>query len=97
MESKIGVQFGSWSHETEFFGPVLSIMKADGIDEAIAIANGTAYGLTAGIHSLDEQEQKLWVDRVHVGNLYVNRPITGAIVSRQPFGGRKESSFGTWS
>ncbi len=91
---KIGVRPGSWSHQTEFFGPLLSIIRADDIDEAIAIANGTAYGLTAGIHSLDEAEQKMWTDQVHAGNLYVNRPITGAIVNRQAFGGRKDSSFG---
>jgi RHH-type proline utilization regulon transcriptional repressor/proline dehydrogenase/delta 1-pyrroline-5-carboxylate dehydrogenase len=58
------------------------------------VANDTAYGLTAGIHSLDEREQQYFIEHMRAGNLYVNRKITGAIVRRQPFGGWKESSFG---
>jgi RHH-type proline utilization regulon transcriptional repressor/proline dehydrogenase/delta 1-pyrroline-5-carboxylate dehydrogenase len=69
-------------------------MRAADLDEAIALANGTPFGLTSGIHTLDEREVARWVDRLEAGNLYVNRPITGAIVGRQPFGGWKASSVG---
>ena len=91
---KDGVAPGSFFHLTECFGPVLGIMRADTLDEAIALQNATAYGLTGGLHSLDEQEIARWLDRVDVGNAYVNRHITGAIVQRQPFGGWKASSVG---
>ena len=89
-----GVAPGSDFHRTEYFGPVLGLMRAETLDEAIELQNAVAYGLTAGIHSLDADEVALWLDRVHAGNLYVNRPITGAIVRRQPFGGWKRSSVG---
>ncbi len=91
---RIGVRPGSFCHQTELFGPVLSMMRADDLDHAIALANSTAYGLTSGLFSLNESEQQRWIDRIDVGNLYVNRGITGAIVRRQPFGGTKASSFG---
>ncbi len=89
-----GVVAGSDFHRTEFFGPVLGLMRAVDLEEALAMQNGVAYGLTAGIHSLDTDEVGVWIDRVQAGNLYVNRPITGAIVRRQPFGGWKRSSVG---
>jgi RHH-type proline utilization regulon transcriptional repressor/proline dehydrogenase/delta 1-pyrroline-5-carboxylate dehydrogenase len=89
-----GVAPGSDFHRTEFFGPVLGIMRAATLDEALELQNAVAYGLTAGIHSLDVDEVAHWLDRVQAGNLYVNRPITGAIVRRQPFGGWKRSSVG---
>jgi RHH-type proline utilization regulon transcriptional repressor/proline dehydrogenase/delta 1-pyrroline-5-carboxylate dehydrogenase len=89
-----GVLPGSDFHRTEFFGPVLGLMTAATLDEAIALQNATDYGLTAGIHSLDAREVATWLDAVQAGNLYVNRPITGAIVRRQPFGGWKRSSVG---
>ena len=89
-----GVQPGSWFHLTECFGPVLGVMRARDLDEAIAIQNTPEYGLTGGLHSLDPQEIDTWLDRVQVGNAYVNRHITGAIVQRQPFGGWKRSSIG---
>lgn len=91
---KMGVRSGSFTQRTELFGPVLGIMKARSIEEAIQMANGTIYGLTSGIHTLDEREQKLWLQQIEAGNLYINRTITGAIVQRQPFGGCKQSSFG---
>jgi RHH-type transcriptional regulator, proline utilization regulon repressor / proline dehydrogenase / delta 1-pyrroline-5-carboxylate dehydrogenase len=91
---KLGVRPGSFFHRTECFGPVLGIMRAGDLDEAIALANATAFGLTSGIQTLDDREVSRWVDRVEAGNLYVNRPITGAIVGRQPFGGWKASSVG---
>ena len=89
-----GVQPGSDFHRTEFFGPVLGLMTAPDLKTAIALQNATDYGLTAGIHSLDAREVAVWLDLVAAGNLYVNRPITGAIVRRQPFGGWKRSSVG---
>jgi RHH-type transcriptional regulator, proline utilization regulon repressor / proline dehydrogenase / delta 1-pyrroline-5-carboxylate dehydrogenase len=90
-----GVAPGSAFHRTEFFGPVLGVMTAATLDEAIELQNATDYGLTAGIHSLDPEEVSRWTDLVDAGNLYVNRGITGAIVRRQPFGGWKRSSVGT--
>jgi RHH-type transcriptional regulator, proline utilization regulon repressor / proline dehydrogenase / delta 1-pyrroline-5-carboxylate dehydrogenase len=91
---KLGVRPGSFFHHTECFGPVLGLMRAEDLDEAIALANATPFGLTSGIHTLDEREITRWIDRLQAGNLYVNRPITGAIVGRQPFGGWKASSVG---
>jgi RHH-type transcriptional regulator, proline utilization regulon repressor / proline dehydrogenase / delta 1-pyrroline-5-carboxylate dehydrogenase len=89
-----GVRAGSWFHHTECFGPVLGIMEAATLDEAIDLQNAVAYGLTGGIHSLDDDEIGRWLERVEVGNAYVDRGITGAIVRRQPFGGWKRSSVG---
>ncbi|HEX5945768.1 MAG TPA: proline dehydrogenase family protein [Acidimicrobiales bacterium] len=91
---KDGVAPGSFFHLTECFGPVLGIMRADTLEEAVALQNGTAFGLTGGLHSLDEDEIARWLDTVDVGNAYVNRHITGAIVQRQPFGGWKDSVVG---
>ncbi|MHB1171619.1 MAG: bifunctional proline dehydrogenase/L-glutamate gamma-semialdehyde dehydrogenase [Lacisediminihabitans sp.] len=90
-----GVLPGSEFHLTEYFGPVLGVMRADTLAEAIELQNAPAYGLTAGIHSLDSTEIAQWLESVQAGNLYVNRGITGAIVRRQPFGGWKRSSVGT--
>jgi RHH-type proline utilization regulon transcriptional repressor/proline dehydrogenase/delta 1-pyrroline-5-carboxylate dehydrogenase len=73
---------------------VLSVLRADDLDHAIDLANGTAYGLTAGLHSLDEREQGRFIEKIVAGNLYINRTIVGAIVGRQPFGGAKASSVG---
>jgi RHH-type proline utilization regulon transcriptional repressor/proline dehydrogenase/delta 1-pyrroline-5-carboxylate dehydrogenase len=94
---RVGVQPGSWFHLTECFGPVLGVMRAPDLDTAIAWQNQVDYGLTGGIQSLDPAEIKRWLDRVQVGNAYVNRHITGAIVRRQPFGGWKKSSIGSGS
>ncbi len=91
---KLGVKEGSFMHQTELFGPVLGVMRAKNLEHAIKLANGTKYGLTSGIHSLDEREIKYWLENIEAGNLYINRGITGAIVQRQPFGGLKCSSFG---
>ncbi len=91
---RLGVQPGSWFHQTECFGPVLGVMVADDLDHAIELQNGTSYGLTGGLHSLDPTEIKHWLERVEIGNAYVNRVTTGAIVQRQPFGGWKRSSVG---
>ena len=91
---KLGVRRGSFFHRTECFGPVLGLMRAESLDEAIELANAQPFGLTSGIQSLDDREVARWLDRIEAGNLYVNRPITGAIVGRQPFGGWKASSVG---
>jgi RHH-type proline utilization regulon transcriptional repressor/proline dehydrogenase/delta 1-pyrroline-5-carboxylate dehydrogenase len=69
-------------------------MPAADLGEAIALQNAVAFGLTGGIHSLDPDEIDEWLDSVEVGNAYVNRHTTGAIVRRQPFGGWKRSSVG---
>lgn len=91
---RYGVKRGSYFHLTEFFGPVLGVMTADTLEEAIAIQNEIEYGLTAGLHSLDSAELAVWLETIQAGNLYVNRGITGAIVQRQPFGGWKKSAVG---
>ncbi len=90
-----GVKPGSEYHMTEYFGPILGIMTADTLEEAIELQNAPDYGLTAGLHSLDAEELELWLSKVQAGNVYVNRGITGAIVRRQPFGGWKKSTVGS--
>ncbi|MGH3291531.1 MAG: proline dehydrogenase family protein, partial [Acidimicrobiales bacterium] len=91
---KVDVRPGSMSHRQEWFGPVLGLMAAPDLDTAIEWQNGVDYGLTAGLHSLDVGECEHWLERVNAGNLYVNRPTTGAVVGRQPFGGWKRSAVG---
>ncbi len=91
---KLGVRPGSFFHHTECFGPVLGLMRAESLDAAIELANAQPFGLTSGIQTLDDREVARWVEGIEAGNLYVNRPITGAIVGRQPFGGWKASSVG---
>ena len=91
---RTGVVSGSEFHMTEYFGPVLGIMRAKNLTEAIEMQNAVDYGLTAGIHSLDPTEVARWLEEVQAGNAYVNRGITGAIVRRQPFGGWKRSAVG---
>ena len=94
---KLGVQPGSWSHLNEWFGPVLGIMKAPDFETALEWQNAVPFGLTAGIHSLNQEECEMWIEKIEAGNLYVNRQITGAVVNRQPFGGWKRSSVGATS
>ncbi|MFM7107795.1 MAG: proline dehydrogenase family protein [Planctomycetaceae bacterium] len=91
---KWGVTPGSVTHLTEFFGPVLGVMRFARLAEAIELVNATGYGLTSAIHSLDDREIDQWKRGIRAGNLYVNRGTTGAIVLRQPFGGMGKSSFG---
>jgi RHH-type proline utilization regulon transcriptional repressor/proline dehydrogenase/delta 1-pyrroline-5-carboxylate dehydrogenase len=91
---KLDVRSGSWSHQHEWFGPVLGVMVAPDFPTAIKWQNRTDFGLTAGVQSLDEAECELWMDQIQAGNLYVNRGVTGAIVNRQPFGGWRRSSVG---
>lgn len=91
---KYGVQPGSYTHRTEFFGPVLGVMRFQKLSEAIGLVNQTGYGLTSGLESLDQREWDLWKTHIRAGNLYINRVTTGAIVLRQPFGGFGKSVFG---
>jgi len=91
---RVGVRPGSRTHLEEFFGPMLGIMHAHSLAEAIELQNAVAYGLTAGLYTQNPADLQLWLDGVQAGNLYVNRGITGAIVQRQPFGGWKRSSVG---
>jgi len=91
---KYGVQPGSYTHMTEFFGPVLAVMRFEKLSDAVALVNQTGYGLTSGLESLDEREWDYWKQHIRAGNLYVNRVTTGAIVLRQPFGGMGKSGFG---
>ena len=71
----------------EIFGPVLSVIRAADFDDALAIANSTEFGLTGGVHTTDEERIDRAKREFHVGNLYINRKITGALVGVQPFGG----------
>ncbi|RAX48698.1 1-pyrroline-5-carboxylate dehydrogenase [Arthrobacter sp. AQ5-05] len=89
-----GVKRGSEFHLTEYFGPILGVMTAETLEEAVAIVNDIDYGLTSGLHSLDSDEMSYWLENIQAGNLYINRGITGAIVQRQPFGGWKKSAIG---
>jgi RHH-type proline utilization regulon transcriptional repressor/proline dehydrogenase/delta 1-pyrroline-5-carboxylate dehydrogenase len=79
----------------EIFGPVLSVMKAANLDEALAIANSVKYALTGGIFSRSPVNIARARREFRVGNLYINRKVTGALVGRQPFGGFKLSGAGT--
>jgi RHH-type proline utilization regulon transcriptional repressor/proline dehydrogenase/delta 1-pyrroline-5-carboxylate dehydrogenase len=81
--------------QEEIFGPVLSVIRARTLDEALAIANGTKYALTGGLFSRSPSTIERVRREFRVGNLYINRKITGALVERQPFGGFKLSGVGT--
>jgi RHH-type proline utilization regulon transcriptional repressor/proline dehydrogenase/delta 1-pyrroline-5-carboxylate dehydrogenase len=81
--------------QEEIFGPVLAVIKAPNFDEAINIANGTNFALTGGLYSRTPSHIAQAKADFEVGNLYINRGITGAIVSRQPFGGFKLSGVGS--
>ncbi|WP_312182394.1 bifunctional proline dehydrogenase/L-glutamate gamma-semialdehyde dehydrogenase, partial [Arthrobacter sp.] len=72
-----GVRPGSEFHLTEYFGPVLGVMRARTLADAVQLQNQVDYGLTAGLHSLDPEEIRYWTGAVQAGNLYVNRGITG--------------------
>jgi RHH-type proline utilization regulon transcriptional repressor/proline dehydrogenase/delta 1-pyrroline-5-carboxylate dehydrogenase len=81
--------------QEEIFGPVLSVIKAADFGQALAIANGTNYALTGGLYSRTPSHIQQAQAEFEVGNLYINRSITGAIVARQPFGGFKLSGVGS--
>ena len=79
----------------EIFGPVLAVLRAADVDEAIALANRSDYALTAGIYSRSPAAIARAAAELRAGNVYVNRPITGAVVGRQPFGGYGMSGIGS--
>jgi RHH-type proline utilization regulon transcriptional repressor/proline dehydrogenase/delta 1-pyrroline-5-carboxylate dehydrogenase len=79
----------------EIFGPVLAVMKAGSFDEALTIANASPYKLTGGVYSRKPSHLDKARREFRVGNLYLNRAITGALVARQPFGGFGMSGAGT--
>ncbi len=81
--------------QEEIFGPVLAVINADNFDQALSIANGTDYALTGGLYSRTPSRIEQASREFEVGNLYINRNITGAIVARQPFGGFKLSGVGS--
>jgi len=81
--------------QEEIFGPVLAVIRAENLDEALRIANGTDYALTGGIFSRSPAHLDRARREFQVGNLYLNRAITGALVNRQPFGGFKMSGIGS--
>lgn len=79
----------------EIFGPVLTIMRAKDIDEAVRLANDSQYALTGGLFSRSPANIQQVKEEFLVGNLYINRKITGALVGRQPFGGFRMSGVGS--
>jgi len=79
----------------EIFGPVVSVIKVRDLDEAIAVANGTDYALTAGFFSRSPANIERAKAQIEAGNVYINRSCTGAVVGRHPFGGFKMSGGGT--
>ncbi len=91
---KVDVKPESFTFRTELFAPLLAVAPYDTLEQAVELVNGLDYGLTSGLQSLDEQEQRYWKNHIQAGNLYINRGITGAVVNRQPFGGMKLSAFG---
>jgi RHH-type proline utilization regulon transcriptional repressor/proline dehydrogenase/delta 1-pyrroline-5-carboxylate dehydrogenase len=81
--------------QEEIFGPVLAVLKVRDLDEALRVANGTPYALTGGLYSREPRHIERVRREFRVGNLYINRKITGALVDRQPFGGFKLSGIGS--
>jgi len=81
--------------QEEIFGPVLAVIRASDLDEALKIANGTSFALTGGFFSRSPRNIERVKKDFDVGNLYINRGITGALVGRHPFGGARMSGAGT--
>ncbi|MBE8163234.1 MAG: bifunctional proline dehydrogenase/L-glutamate gamma-semialdehyde dehydrogenase [Bdellovibrionaceae bacterium] len=81
--------------QEEIFGPVLSLIKVNSLEEAISTANATSFALTGGIFSRSPANIEKAKKELQVGNLYINRDITGALVGRHPFGGFKMSGLGS--
>jgi len=81
------VKAGSTIEQEEIFGPVLAVVKAENYDDALKIANGTEFGLTGAVYSADPAKLERARNEFHVGNLYLNRKCTGALVGVHPFGG----------
>lgn len=81
--------------QKEIFGPILSLIKVNNLKEAITVANDTHFALTGGIFSRSPANIQIAKEHFQVGNLYINRDITGALVGRHPFGGFKMSGLGS--
>jgi RHH-type proline utilization regulon transcriptional repressor/proline dehydrogenase/delta 1-pyrroline-5-carboxylate dehydrogenase len=81
--------------QEEIFGPVLGIIRVKDFSEGLAVANGTRYALTGGVYSRSPENIERAKREFRVGNLYINRGCTGAIVERHPFGGFKMSGVGS--
>jgi 1-pyrroline-5-carboxylate dehydrogenase len=81
------VKPGATIEQEEIFGPVLAVIKANDYDDALRIANDTQFGLTGAVYSTDESKLERARREFHVGNLYLNRKCTGALVGVHPFGG----------
>jgi len=81
------VKPGDRIEQEEIFGPVLAVIKAQDFDDALRIANDTEYGLTGAVYTNDEEKLERAKREFHVGNLYLNRKCTGALVGVHPFGG----------
>jgi RHH-type transcriptional regulator, proline utilization regulon repressor / proline dehydrogenase / delta 1-pyrroline-5-carboxylate dehydrogenase len=81
--------------QEEIFGPVLAVIKVRDLDEALKVANGVPYALTGGLYTRSPRSIERIKREFRVGNLYINRKITGALVNRQPFGGFKLSGIGS--
>jgi 1-pyrroline-5-carboxylate dehydrogenase len=81
------VQPGASVEQEEIFAPVLAVVKARDFDHALEIANGTDYGLTGAVYSNSPENLERARREFHVGNLYLNRKCTGALVGVHPFGG----------
>lgn len=81
------VKPGATIEQEEIFAPVLAVIKAKDYDDALDIANGTEFGLTGAVYSRSEERLQQAREEFHVGNLYLNRKCTGALVGAHPFGG----------
>lgn len=89
------VQPSSFLAQQEFFGPILSVLSIRDLEEGIHLANDVPYALTGGLYSRSPATIARVKREFRVGNLYINRKITGALVDRQPFGGFKMSGIGS--
>jgi RHH-type proline utilization regulon transcriptional repressor/proline dehydrogenase/delta 1-pyrroline-5-carboxylate dehydrogenase len=85
---------GSSVLEEEIFGPLLAVQRVRDVEAACDVVDGLAFALTGGLFTRNPATVRLVRDRTPVGNLYVNRAITGAMVARQPFGGNRLSGTG---
>jgi 1-pyrroline-5-carboxylate dehydrogenase len=81
------VKPGDRIEQEEIFGPVLAVIKSHNFDHALQIANDTEFGLTGAVYSSSKDKVDRAIREFHVGNLYINRKCTGAIVGAHPFGG----------
>ncbi len=89
------VKANDYMAQTEFFGPILALIKVKDLKEAIEAANSTEYALTGGLFSRSPENISTVKDELICGNMYINRGITGAMVDRHPFGGFKMSGVGS--